>query len=447
MVLDKVFDYSNEKLKYGFLYTNKENRLSLSDIVNSAKENIIFCDTNSYIIDDLLPIMSNILNDNKIIVMGLINDKSLLDLKKKGIRGGFFRSTSLKVNASVIIIDKTYYYIAFDSNNVFEMADSKAYNEVFEYINHLIWTATTNEFCQGDYREIKDSRLSVVKPAFHAAKEKVSDAVIGTEDINVNTFFSTVEKDYNKPCILLEIKIPSSYMLNGILYTNLFEDKYYGIKEFDSSYVAKSFENQTYSSLVGKEIWYDDKHIVVNNNDKISKNYFLPLDEYKSFVPNYDEIVKNDKPYTLSLKVICNVEPMTVDSSYKVHPNYKNYESLDLQVSSNLEKLIKLDDSKLNKVIKKIQDERSLSERIRRYNEIIKDKEFGVEALVDKKNAFKQINFNESDIIIPSELIGKLYMKEKKNYLALNSESKIDDAKKWLKDNKLEAVLILGKED
>ena len=29
----------------------------------------------------------------------------------------------------------------------------------------------------------------------------------------------------------------------------------------------------------------------------------------------------------------------------------------------------------------------------------------------------------------------------------INDESKIDDAKKWLKDNKLEAVLILGKED
>ena len=97
--------------------------------------------------------------------------------------------------------------------------------------------------------------------------------------------------------------------------------------------------------------------------------------------------------------------------------------------------------------IKKIQDERSLSERIRKYNEIIKDKEFGVEALVDKKNAFKQISFKEDDIIIPSDIIGKLYLKDKKNYLALKDESKIGDAKKWLKDNKLEAVLILGKED
>ncbi len=447
MVLDKVFDYSNEKLKYGFQYINKDNKLTLSDIVNSAKENIIFCDTNSFIIDDLLPKMSNILNDNKIIVMGLINDKALGDLRKKGIRGGFFRSTSSKVNAAVIIIDKTYYYVAFDANNIFEMADSKAYNEVFEYINHLIWTTTTNEFCQGDYREIKESRLSVVKPAFHSAKEKVDEAVIGTDDISANTLLSNVEKDYHKPCMLLDVKIPSSYMIKDVLYTNLYEEKYYGIKGFDKSYIAKSFENETYDSLVGKDIWYSNKHIIIKKNDEITKNYSLPLDEYNSYEPNFDEIAKSYNGFTTLLKVKCEINPIELDSSYKIHPNYSNYKSLDSQVSNNLERLLKLDESKINKVIKKIQEERSLAERIRKYNEIIKDKEFGVEALVDKKNAFKQISFKEDDIIIPSDIIGKLYLKDKKNYLALKDESKIDDAKKWLKDNNLEAVLILGKED
>ena len=168
---------------------------------------------------------------------------------------------------------------------------------------------------------------------------------------------------------------------------------------------------------------------MVKKEDEILKKVLLPLDEYKSYEPNFDEIAKSYNGFTTLLKVKCEINPIELDSSYKIHPNYSNYKSLDSQVSNNLERLLKLDESKINKVIKKIQDERSLSERIRKYNEIIKDKEFGVEALVDKKNAFKQISFKEEDIIIPSDIIGKLYFKDKKNYFALKDESKIDDAK------------------
>ena len=64
----------------------------------------------------------------------------------------------------------------------------------------------------------------------------------------------------------------------------------------------------------------------------------------------------------------------------------------------------------------------------------------------DQKIKFKNINYDLS-WNVPSDLLGKLYTKGKELYFALKDESRIDDAKKWLKDNKLEAVLILGKED
>ena len=51
------------------------------------------------------------------------------------------------------------------------------------------------------------------------------------------------------------------------------------------------------------------------------------------------------------------------------------------------------------------------------------------------------ISINEEELNVPNELIGKLYTKQSKNYFATTKE-RIADAKKWLKENKMEAVLI-----
>ena len=154
-------------------------------------------------------------------------------------------------------------------------------------------------------------------------------------------------------------------MLKDTLYVNLFEDKYYGIMNFTDSYIAESFENEAYGNVGEKDVWFNGKHIMVKKEDEILKKVLLPLDEYKSYEPNFDEIAKSYNGFTTLLKVKCEINPIELDSSYKIHPNYSNYKSLDSQVSNNLERLLKLDESKINKVIKKIQDERSLSERIR----------------------------------------------------------------------------------
>ena len=75
------------------------------------------------------------------------------------------------------------------------------------------------------------------------------------------------------------------------------------------------------------------------------------------------------------------------------------------------------------------------------FNEFVSSKEFGVEALNNKKSPVSTINVNETDLIVPNDLIGKLYFKNNKNYLA-TSESRLEDASKWLNDNKMEATLI-----
>ena len=68
-------------------------------------------------------------------------------------------------------------------------------------------------------------------------------------------------------------------------------------------------------------------------------------------------------------------------------------------------------------------------------------KEFGVDALNNKKSPVSIVNVNEEELNVPNELIGKLYTKQSKNYFATTKE-RIADAKQWLKENKMEAVLI-----
>ena len=55
------------------------------------------------------------------------------------------------------------------------------------------------------------------------------------------------------------------------------------------------------------------------------------------------------------------------------------------------------------------------------FNDFVSSKDFGVEALNNKKSPVSTININETDLIVPNELIGKLYTKNNKNYLLQNA--------------------------
>ena len=119
---------------------------------------------------------------------------------------------------------------------------------------------------------------------------------------------------------------------------------------------------------------------------------------------------------------------------------------MENKLSSNLEKLIKLagDEKKLLKKLESISSARTIAEKVEKYNKYIKETKIGDDTLISKKQGFKEITYKEKDVVVPSKLLGELLTKDKKTFFAVASEEKIADALKWLKDNNLEAVLILG---
>jgi len=87
-----------------------------------------------------------------------------------------------------------------------------------------------------------------------------------------------------------------------------------------------------------------------------------------------------------------------------------------------------------------------LLERIRKYNEFLSQTEFGEETLKNKKASVSKINVGKEEISVPQELLGKLYTKSNKQFMALKDEDKITEAKKWLSENNQEATLVLSNE-
>ena len=140
------------------------------------------------------------------------------------------------------------------------------------------------------------------------------------------------------------------------------------------------------------------------------------------------------------------VNPIVLDEQYKLSGSYQKVDALQKSLTHNLEELKKLvDDKDAKKQLTNIESERNIFEKARLYNLFIENKDFGVEAL-NTKTKFKKVNYDLS-WVVPSDILGKLYTKGKDVYMALNDESKVEEAKKWLDENHIEAVLILGKED
>ena len=93
------------------------------------------------------------------------------------------------------------------------------------------------------------------------------------------------------------------------------------------------------------------------------------------------------------------------------------------------------------KKIKAVREERNLPTRVKMFNKLASENVFGDESLKNKKSPIVVINVNENDLFVPNELIGKLYTKKGNTFFATTME-RINDAKKWLNENKMEAVLI-----
>lgn len=443
MELKKIIDYKDTIISEGFIYTdNCESNVSIKDVVNNVINNVIIYDTKNYILDKFLNESQFLLNDTNKLFIGLISDKDLASLKGKGVNSGFFRSTDVNSNCAIIIVDKTYVYAAFDNDHVYEVDNTKI-DDLFNYINYLIWSKSKTEFCQGRVSSVNESRLSVIKPVINTIIDTKHEA--GTDEFECAIDLLVKEKRTIKDSIVLQGCTKSAFVDNDDLFLNLFENAYYVAKDWKSLVAANSFTNKNLYELYGKNLWIDGKKITIKNRCSIVENVNLPVDKYKSFTPDYEKIASKNNDLTLSLEVIVNVNSIVVDNSYKLSGRYSKVNDVMNNLNDSINKIKNLssDDKNILKKMELISSERIIKNKIELYNKFISSEDFGVEALNNEKKKFKSIVY-DSNLEVPNELIGKLYEKNKTNYLALKSEDKIDEASKWLKENNLEAVLILG---
>ena len=446
MLKTKTFNYCDNVLDFGFIELEpKATSTSLRSLANSVKESLIIVDTKGTFILDALKELENYLNQNERIIVGLTNDKVISELKKNGVQNGFFRSTNEQFETGLVILDKKEAMIILDINHIYRVPP-RYVPEIFAYVNHVIWSKANYEQCQGSLKKVNEARLSVVVPPFLKDIDiNAPKYVYATESENheCNTLIINKEKEVNR-----KAKV-SPFVFNGIglnkdvLLMNAFGNNYYPVSISDGSlFTSESFENITLKSLSGKRVWTKGKWFDVIEKETISKTIHVPLDQVNTYQPEFVDYEKEYNGLALELLVSVDIKPIKLDNSYSLSTRYKVIQKVENELNESISKLEKLDlDKKLLKQLDSIKSERLLVNKVKMFNEFVSSKEFGVEALNNKKSPVSTINVNETDLIVPNELIGKLYFKNNKNYLA-TSESRLEDASKWLNDNKMEATLI-----
>ena len=444
MEYHNTYNYEKQIIPFGYTYNESEETVKLSEIVSSVVDNIIIYDTENIVLDVFLAKAQRLLNNKDKLVIGLVSNKDIKSLSSKGIQNGFFRSTPEASKVAIIIVDKSKIYFALDKDYIFETNDAKKV-DIYNYVNHLIWSKSDFEFCQGNLAEVKSTRLSIVKPSF---KENTIEKNLSYSTKNLGCLNLLKKKEDNQEyeSLVLHNCTDKAYVLNDDLYLNAIENQYYSISNWESLIKAKSFSNEELKKLSKNQLWIDGALVNVKKKDSIARVFTKPLDEYKTFTPDFDAIANEYKEYTLSLDVHVTVNPIVLDEQYKLSGSYQQVDTLQKKLTKNLEELKKLvDDKDAKKQLTNIESERNIFEKARLYNLFIENKDFGVEAL-NTKTKFKKVNYDLS-WVVPSDILGKLYTKGKDVYMALNDESKVEEAKKWLDENHIEAVLILGKED
>jgi len=447
MKYTKTYDYSNNKIQFGYVYyQSSSSEITLSSLINSVVHNIIIYDTENSIMNEFLVAAQDLLNNKEKLVIGLTSNESIKNLKQKGVNSGFFRSTSEKSKMAIIIVDKKKFYLAFDSSHIYQTTSSDN-PLIFNYVNHLIWSKSEFEFCKGRLSEVKNTRLSIVKPIFDQSIDAKS-LTYGTKDLETNSYLKTKEDNSQESSLIMNDLTKSAYVVNDVLYLQAIEKAYFPISDWYSLRKAYSFNNKSLKDLANDKLWVDGKNVTIKQSDTIVKKFEKPLNTYKTYQPDFDDIANEYDDYTLSLIVDVEVEPITLDSNYKLSDSYKKIADVKESLNKYLEELDKLiDDKDAKKQLKTIMSERNLEEQVRLYNLFIADKEFGVDSL-NTKTKFKSISFDKK-WNVPSDIIGKLYTKGSVTYLAMKDESHIDDATKWLEENDIKAILIKddGKED
>ena len=446
MVKTKSFDCSKQIIKYGFIELEpSKSQIELADVISSAKENIVVVDTNGAFLLNSLTEFSSYLNQQEKLFIGLVNKSTLNSLHDSGVKTGFIRATDVNFEIGLIIVDKKYVYSVFDKTHIYSIINEKASKEIFDLVNHVIWSKTNFEFFQGELKKVNEIRQSVVLPSFEQSVRKPSSSKIASRDADINSNVVLLEKEenINQEALVALRKINAFSGEFPMVSVNVFEDKYYSFSIEEKSFIrAISFSNKPLLELANKNIWVDGKVYDVQESDIIEFDVSVPLDEVESYTPDYESKAKAYANYSLMLKVVANVSPIKLDGSYALLNRYGIIDRVKKDIEEGLARLEKMDPEKdVLKKIKAVREERNLPTRVKMFNKLASENVFGDESLKNKKSPIVVINVNENDLFVPNELIGKLYTKKGNTFFATTME-RINDAKKWLNENKMEAVLI-----
>lgn len=446
---EKQFNYSNDIVQFGFLYNDKKkSKITLKSIIDSVEQSIVVYDYKNILLSNITSEASDLLNDNNKLFIALTSDNELRKLMDSGVKTGFIRSTNKSAHGAIIIVDKEKMYFASSKDIIFE-SYKNAIPEVFNYINYLIWNTASYEILQGQMNDVKGIRHSIVKPVFEKliSKEVVAqkDIIGATEDIEQGLGLNYIHKEEHViNSLVIDSSVSSIARTSRFAFIKAFEEVYLQVKYDSCIELAESFKSLTYQDLVGKSAWIDGKKTTIEENLKITKTLELPLDSYKDFEPDFEKYINNNQlGKNMTIDVILDIQPMKIDSSYKVSNRYKRRQEIIDSIDTNVDKLIKLfeDDEKL---LNQIKTESRIVEKAKKYNVFIENNEAGLKVLKTKKNkdVFKKVIVNENDIAVPNEIIGKLYEKNNSLYFAVEDEKHIKKAKEFLKEHNLEAVMV-----
>ena len=448
-VLKKIFDRTSDIIPEGFLKLDKKpSKTTFENILEEYRTSLILVDTEGRFIKDAIVRVNARGNDDNLLVVGLVNNETLLKIKQDGIKNGFYRSTKEKINVGLIIVNKNKVFAALDIDNIFPIADSQSSKEIFENINQIIWSKTEKEYF-GTLKDVKDIRLSVIAPELSRAIEPEYDGKYdySSEGLMLNSKVVILKKPSNsKFNEMVVLENVSTNMFGNLTDMNfeVFPDKYYPFNFGNNHFDYESFVERSVESLVGKEIVVNNKKYVVSKRESIEDNDSVYLDEFENYLPAFENVAKQFSGYTNELEVSVNVKAKRVDSSYRLSKRYEIIQNVSKQIENGLatmEKLLSKNDGSLKR-IDSIRKERNIAIRLKMFNDFVGDKEFGVASIRDKKSPVSIIsNVNGSDLVVPNDLIGTLYSLNNNLYLATSLE-RITEAKKWLNENKVEARLI-----
>ena len=446
MLKTKTYDYKNKILDYGFIELEPGiSTITIESLAESVKESLILADTKKLFLVDALKRLESYLNQNEKILVGVTDDSTLSNLKKNGVKNGFFRSTDEDFYVGIIIVDKKFCFIAFDVDHIYPVQE-KYTSEVFGFVNHVLWSKANYEQCQDSLKKVEDTKLSVVIPSFTDDVDlNVNHFKYATESegADCETTILAKEKEFGRKAVVIPFNFDGLSIDKNRLYVKTFLKNYYSIPLSDKSlFKFESFSNKSLSELSGKKIWYKGKLFDIKESDSANYTQSVPLDMIEAFVPNFDEKEKEYSNFTLKLTINFDIVPIKLDGSYSLSKRYGVIDNAKKQLDDGLLKLEKMGlDAKYKKQLESIESERDISEKIKMFNTFVSSQEFGVEALNNKKSSIPTIKVNEEDLQVPSEVIGRLYSKNGKAYLATSLKF-VEESKKWLKEHKFEAELI-----